>query len=100
MTSASQTAYQALRDYLNSLLSPTHPDQPLAEVPTVLRPGLEAFMRGKTEYQDEAGRRMIYAYDLAAWASDLIHGAGLVASLPLATLNVAELQAATRRPAA
>lgn len=52
-------------------------------------------MRGKTEYQDEAGRRMIYAYDLAVWANDLIYGAGLPAPLPLATLNVAELQAAT-----
>ena len=100
MTFASQAAYQALRDYLNSLLSPTHPDQPLAEVPAALRPGLEIFMRGKTEYQDEAGRRMIYAYDLAAWASDLIHGAGLAAPLPLATLDVAELQAATLRQAA
>lgn len=100
MTSASQVPYQALRNYLNSLLSPTHPDQPLAEVPAALRPGLEAFLRGKTDYQDEAGRRMIYAYDLAAWASDLIHGAGSVAPLPLATLNVAELQAATLRQAA
>ena len=100
MTSASQTAYRALRDYLNSLLSSTYLDQALDEVPAALRPELEAFMRGKTEYQDEAGRRMIYAYDLAAWASDLIHGAGLATPLPLATLNVAELQAATLRQAA
>lgn len=100
MFSASQVPYQALRDYLNSLLSPTHPDQALDEVPAALRLSLEGFMRGKTEYQDEAGRRMIYAYDLAAWASDLIHGAGLAAPLPLATLNVAELRAATWRQAA
>ena len=52
MTSASQAAYQDLRDYLNSLLSPTHSDQVLAEVPASLRPSLAAFMRGKTEYQD------------------------------------------------
>ena len=100
MTSASQAAYQALRDYLNSLLSPTHPDQALTEVPAALRPSLEAFMRGKTEYQDEAGRRMIYAADLAAWASDLIHGAGLATPLPLATVDVAALRAATLRQAA
>jgi hypothetical protein len=100
MTSASQAAYHALRDYLNSLLSPSHPDQALAEVPVALRPSLEIFMRGKTEYQDEAGRRMIYAYDLAAWANDLLHGAGLPAPLPLATLNVAELRAATPPQAA
>ena len=93
MTSANQAAYQALREYLNSLLSSTHPDQALGEVPAALRPSLEAFMRGKTEYQDEIGRRMIYAYDLAAWASDLIHGAGLTTPLPLATMDVAALRA-------
>lgn len=100
MHAASQTAYHALRDYLNSLLSPTHPDQALDEVPAALRPSLEVFMRGKTEYQDETGRRMIYAYDLAAWASDLIYGTGLPAPLPLASLNVAELRAATLPQAA
>ena len=72
----------------------------LDEVPAALRPSLGVFMRGKTEYQDEAGRRMIYAYDLAAWASDLIYGAGLPAPLPLASLNVAELRAATLQQAA
>jgi hypothetical protein len=97
MTSASRTAYGALRDYLNSLLSPTHPDQALDEVPAALRPELEAFLRGKTAYQDEADRRMIYAHDLAAWASDLIYGAGLTAPLPMATLDVAALRAATVR---
>ena len=100
MHAASQTAFHALRDYLNSLLSPTHPDEALDEVPAALRPSLEVFMRGKTEYQDEASRRMIYAYDLAAWASDLIYGAGLPAPLPLASLNVAELRAATLPQAA
>jgi len=89
MTSSSQDAYQALRDYLNGLLNPS-----------ALRPGLEAFMTGKTEYQDEAGRRMIYAADLAAWAADLIYGAGLTAPLPLATVDVAALRAATLRRAA
>lgn len=59
MTTSSQVAYQALRDYLNGLLQPTLADQALAGVPAALRPGLEAFMAGKTEYQDEAGRRMI-----------------------------------------
>lgn len=100
MTSSSQAAYQALRDYLNGLLQPTLADQALVEVPAALRPGLEAFMMGKTEYQDEAGRRMIYAADLAAWAADLIHGAGLSAPLPLATVDVEALRAATRRQAA
>jgi hypothetical protein len=100
MTSASQAAYQALREYLNSLLSPSHPDQALAEVPTSLRPSLETFMQGKTEYQDEAGQRMIYAADLAAWASDVIYGAGLTTPLHLATVDVAALRAATWQQAA
>ena len=100
MTSASQDAYQALRDYLNGLLYPSLADQALVDVPVALRPGLEAFMAGKTEYQDEAGRRMIYAADLAAWAADLIYGAGLTAPLPLANVDVAALRAATRRQAA
>lgn len=46
MTSASQDAYRALRDYLNSLLIPTCSDQVLVEVPAALRPELEAFLRG------------------------------------------------------
>jgi hypothetical protein len=71
----------------------------LAEVPAARRLELEVFMRGKTEYQDEAGRRMIHAHDLAAWASDLIYDAGLTAPLLLATLNVAELRAVTRQQA-
>ena len=94
---ASQTAFHALRDYLNSLLSPTHPDQALDEVPVVLQPELEAFMRGKTEYRDEADQRMIYACDLAAWANNLIYGTGLAAPLPLATLDVEAIRAATVR---
>lgn len=97
MTSSGQAAYQALREYLNGLLQPMLSDQVLAEVPAALRPGLEAFMTGKTECQDEAGRRMIYAADLAAWAADLIHGAGLPAPLPLATVDVEALRAATLR---
>lgn len=51
MTSTSQVTYQALRDYLNGLLYPSLADQALADVPAALRPGLEAFMAGKTEYQ-------------------------------------------------
>ena len=99
MTPPSQAAYQVLRDYLNSLLLPTCPDQPLAEVPMALRPELAAFLRGKTGYEDETGRSMIYATDLAAWAWDLIHGAGLAAPLPLATLDLTALRMATRHPA-
>jgi len=38
---------------------------------------------------------MIYAADLAAWATDLIHGAGINTPLPLATVDVAALRAAT-----
>jgi len=82
---------------LNSLLSTTSPDQALVEVPAALRPELEAFLRGKTEYQDEAGRRMIHAADLAAWARDLIHGAGLAAPLSLAMVDVAAFRTATLR---
>lgn len=100
MNPASQTPYQALRDYLNALRQPTRPDQALTAVPAALRPSLMAFMTGKTEYQDAAGRRMIYAADLAAWATDLIYGAGLPAPLPLAALDVAALRAATPRQAA
>lgn len=100
MTSASQDAYQALRDYLNGLLHSCLADQALADVPGALQPDLSAFMVGKTEYQDEAGRRMIYAVDLAAWAAGLIYGAGLTTPLPLATMNVAALRAATLRQTA
>ena len=100
MTSSSQAAYQALRDYLNALLQPTLADQALAEVPAALHPGLEAFMAGKTEHQDETGRRMIYAADLTAWAAKLIHGAGLPAPLPLATVDVEALRTATRHQVA
>lgn len=100
MNFTSQDAYQALRDYLNGLLQPSLADQALVDVPAALRPGLEAFMAGKTEYQDGAGQRMVYAADLAAWAADLIYGAGLPAPLPLATVDVAALRAATRRQAA
>ena len=99
MTSTSQAAYQVLRDYLNSLLMPTCPDQPLAEVPMALRPELAAFLRGKTGYEDETGRQMIYAADLAGWARDLIHGAGLAAPLPLATLDLTALRVAIQRQA-
>jgi hypothetical protein len=97
MTISSQDAYQALRDYLNGLLRSSSVDQALPEVPAALHPELEAFMMGKTQYEDGAGRRMIYAADLAAWAADLIYGAGLTAPLPLATLDVAALRAATLR---
>ena len=96
MTPTSQAAYQVLRDYLNSLLMPTCPDQPLSEVPMALRPELAAFLRGKTGYEDETGRPMIYANDLAAWARDLIYGAGLTAPLPLATLDLTTLRMATQ----
>lgn len=99
MTSTSQAVYQALRDYLNSLLMPTCPDQALVEVPVALRPELAAFLRGKTGYEDETGRQMIYAADMAAWAGDLVHGAGLAAPLPLAMLDLAALRAATQRQA-
>ena len=100
MTPSTQDAYQALRDYLNGLLNPSLADQALTDVPAALRPGLEAFMTGKTEYQDETGRRRIYAADMAAWAADLIYGAGLTAPLPLATVDVEALRAATHRQAA
>lgn len=96
MISTGQEAYQALRDYLNGLLHPSLADQALPDVPVALQPSLAKFMTGKTEYQDQAGRRMVYAADLAAWAADLIYGAGL----PLATVDVAALRVATLRPAA
>lgn len=99
MNSTTRDAYHALRDYLNGLLQPSLADQALVDVPVALRSDLEGFMAGKTEYRDEAGRRMIYAADLAAWATDLIHGAGLTTPLPLATVDVAALRAATHRQA-
>ena len=100
MQIAPPPVYQALRDYLNGLLDPALPDQALADVPGPLQPALAVFMTGKTEYQDAAGRRMIYAPDMAAWATDLIYGAGLPVRLPLAALDVAALRAATWRQAA
>jgi len=90
MHAASQTAFIPL----NSLFSPTRPDQALDEVPAARRPSLEVFMRSKTEYKAETGRRMIYTYDLAARANDLLYGMGLPAPLPLESLNVAEPRAA------
>lgn len=95
MTSASHLAYQALRDYLNALMASTLPDQLLANVPAALHPELEVFMQGKPMYHDETGRHMIHATDLAAWATNLVHGTGLATPLPLAALDVAALQAAT-----
>ena len=82
-------AYQVLRDYLGALLRPTAPDQPLSAVPEALRPSLRAFMLGKTEQRDAAGQRLFYAADLAAWAADLLYGAGLPEPLPLAALAAA-----------
>lgn len=97
MNAFSQAAYQAFRDYLTALLQPSLPDLALADVPAALLPNLEAFMAGKTVYQDETGRRWIHAADLAAWAGDLIHGAGLAVPLPLATVDAAVFRAATQR---
>lgn len=97
MNAISQAAYQTLRDFLTALRQPALPDQAFAEVPAALHPNLEAFMAGKTTYQDEVGRRWIYAADLAAWADDLIHGAGLAVPLPLATVDAANFRAATLR---
>ena len=97
MNVASQAAYQALREYLNALLRPSLTDQSLAAVPAVLRPSLEAFMAGRTPHQEEADRRLIPAADLAAWAGDLVYGAGLAAPLPLATVDAAVFRAATLR---
>jgi hypothetical protein len=100
MTSASHTAYRALRDYLNALIASTLPDQPLDDVPAALRPELEIFMQGKARYHDESGRHMIPATDLAEWATNLVHGTGLTTPLPLATLDVAALQTAILRQTA
>ena len=94
MTSASHTTYRALRDYLNALVAAPLLDQPLDDVPAALRPELEIFMQGKARYHDATGRRMIHATDLAAWATNLIHGTGLTTPLPLAVLDVAALQTA------
>ncbi|GAB3306753.1 hypothetical protein ACFQT0_26425 [Hymenobacter humi] len=90
-------AYLALRTYLESLLAAST-DQAFSDIPAALRPNLAVFMEGKTEYQNSAGQRMVYAADLAAWANDVVHGSGLAIALPLASLSVAELQAATSRP--
>ena len=97
MTTLIKDDYQALRDYLNGLLRSASADQALSEVPAALHLELEAFMVGKTQYRNEAGQRMIYAADLAAWAENLIYGAGLNAPLPLAALDVAALRAVTLR---
>lgn len=95
MNASSQAAYQALRDYLTALLQPSLPDQALANVPAALLANLEAYLVGKTSYQDETGQRWVYAADLAAWAGDLMYGAGLAVALPLATVNPADFRAAT-----
>ena len=97
MNAFSQAAYQAFRDYLTALLQPSLPDLALADVPAALLPNLEAFMAGRTPHQEEADRRLIPAADLAAWAGDLVYGAGLAAPLPLATVDAAVFRAATLR---
>jgi hypothetical protein len=55
MHSASQAAFHTLRDYLNSLLSPTHPDQAMDEVPADLLPELEAFAAKQSIRMKPAG---------------------------------------------
>lgn len=95
MTLASHTVYRALRDYLNALVASPLPDQPLDDVPAALRPELEEFMQGKPMYHDKTGQRVMHATDLAAWATNLVHGTGLATPLPLAALDVAALQTAT-----
>jgi hypothetical protein len=87
-------SYLALRAYLNSLLS-VSTDQAFSDIPAALRPNLSVFMEGKTEYRNSSEQRMIYAADLAAWAGDVVYGSGMAIALPLASLNEAELQAAT-----
>ena len=70
---------------LNSPLSPTQPNQALVQVPVALRLGLGASMRGKTEYQDEAGRCMIYAANQAAGTERLteqVHANPSMRALP------------------
>ena len=88
--------YIALRSYLTTLLSVSI-DQAFSDIPAALRPNLSVFLEGKTAYRSSTGQRMIYATDLAAWADDVVHGSGLAIALPLASLNVAELQAAVSR---
>ncbi|WP_375415989.1 hypothetical protein [uncultured Hymenobacter sp.] len=89
-------AYQALREYLNQLLTVVQ-DRAWEEVPALLHPHLTHFMRGQTVYEDPAtGRTMIYGRDLAGWASELLYGAGLPQPLPLTPLDAAGLQAAAR----
>ncbi|WP_345236737.1 hypothetical protein [Hymenobacter saemangeumensis] len=90
-------AYLALRTYLDSLLTAAT-DQAFSDIPAALRPNLAVFLEGKTVYQNSAGQQMVYAADLAAWANEVVHGAGLAIALPLASLSVAELQAVTSRP--
>ncbi|MCC2548566.1 hypothetical protein LJY25_19115 [Hymenobacter sp. BT175] len=90
-------AYLALRTYLDFLLT-SSTDQAFSDIPAALRSNLAVFMEGKTVYQNSAGQRMVYAADLAAWANDVVHESGLAIALPLASLSVAELQAATSPP--
>ena len=88
--------YQALRQYLDRLLS-TPRDRAWQEVPAPLQPSLMHFMRGKTLYEDAAtGQTMIYGSNLAGWARDLVYGAGLPQPLRLGPADVAALQAAAR----
>ena len=87
-------ACAALRAYLDSLLMAAT-DQAFSDIPAALRLNLAVFMEGKTAYQNRTGQRMVYAADLAAWANDVVHGSDLAIALPLASLSVAELQAAS-----
>lgn len=97
MSPQAPVAYQALREYLNQLLTVIQ-DRAWDEVPALLHPHLAHFMRGKTLYEDAVtGRGMIYGHDLAGWANELLYGAGLSQPLPLRPADTAGLQAAARR---
>ncbi len=96
MTTEYRAAYVSLRAYLTTLLSASI-DQAFSDIPAALRSNLSVFLEGKTAYRNSTGQRMIYATDLAAWADEVVYGSGLAIALPLASLSVAELQAAVSR---
>ena len=71
------------------LLTPR--DCPLSSVPGPLRSDLEAFLLGKTLYHDAHDQPVVYGYDLAAWAYQVVHQTGLTYPLNLATVDVSAL---------
>jgi hypothetical protein len=90
MTAHGQAAYKALRAYLTHLMLVPQ-DRVLTSVPLLLRADLEAFLHGKTLYQNENSNLVVHGHDLATWAHQIVYVTGLAYPIELAAVDVASL---------